>query len=179
MAHPMLRRCASPRSSQPASRGEPCHPSRPTGSHRWPATSDHASNGPCSRSGAPRVRPSRALGPTLISVWMVAAWVAQTFRPSSPAPMGLTQNGERVRLGQLGADDTAGQPGLPDSIKSAGPVSVTFDSSRSYLRRVFLEGAALERSSGATCPTMSSAGFRRGTTVPRAGRVQRGGSPGL
>jgi hypothetical protein len=68
-----------------------------------------------------------SLGPTLISVWMVAAWVASTLRPSSLAPMGLTRDGEGVRLGQLGADDTTHQPGLPDSTTVTDWVSVTFD----------------------------------------------------
>ena len=40
---------------------------------------------------------------------------------------GLDQDGEGVRLRQLGADDTARQAGLPESIKAAGSVSVTFD----------------------------------------------------
>ena len=66
-------------------------------------------------------------GRTLISVWMVAAWVTSTLRPSSLAPMDLTQDGEGVRLGQLGADDTARQPGSPESIKAADWKSVTFD----------------------------------------------------
>lgn len=41
--------------------------------------------------------------------------------------MGLTEDGEGVRLGQLDTDDTVRQAGLPESIKAAGSVSVTFD----------------------------------------------------
>ena len=45
----------------------------------------------------------------------------------SLAPMGLTEDGEGVRLGQRGTEDTVRQAGLPESIKAAGSVSVTFD----------------------------------------------------
>lgn len=82
MTHPMLRRCASPRSGEPASGGEPASPADTI---------------------TPMAGNQRLLG-----------------------PMGLTQDGEGVRLGQLGADDTARQPGLPESIKAADWVSVTF-----------------------------------------------------
>lgn len=101
----------------------PVHASSPTikvGS-RGAVGSDHAH-----QLRRRRHRGVGSLGPTLISVWMVAAWVASTLRPSSLAPMGLTQDGEGVRLGQLGTDDTARQPGLPESIKAADWKSVTF-----------------------------------------------------
>jgi hypothetical protein len=41
--------------------------------------------------------------------------------------MGLTEDGEGVRLDQLDTDDTVRQAGLPELIKAAGSVSVTFD----------------------------------------------------